>query len=397
MASVSIQAVKKNFGEVQVLHGVDIEIEDGSFTALVGPSGCGKSTLLRMIAGLEEVTEGEITIGDRQVTDLPPKDRDIAMVFQNYALYPHMTVAQNIAIGLRLRKRPKAEVAEKVGTAARVLGLEPLLDRKPSELSGGQRQRVAMGRAMVREPQAFLMDEPLSNLDAKLRVQMRAELARLRDQLGTTTIYVTHDQVEAMTLGDRVAVMRDGVVQQLDTPQNLYAQPVNMFVAAFIGSPSMNLFEATIEKGHVVFGGHRLPVPGGLAGRSGPVVVGIRPSDFEDADVWRDESRTVLEVPVSVVEELGAEANVIFTLDARPASDSADGRTPQEEGGEEAQVPLVADAGTTVCTACVEARTRARACERVRLSVDPARLHFFEHGSGRVLNGAAPVTVTTGS
>jgi multiple sugar transport system ATP-binding protein len=397
MARIVLQDVTKRFGkDVVAVDRVSMEIADGEFMVLVGPSGCGKTTLLRIIAGLEEVSDGEVVIGDRIVTDLAPKHRDIAMVFQNYALYPHMTVAQNIAIGLRLRKRPKAEVAEKVGSAARVLGLEPLLDRKPSELSGGQRQRVAMGRAMVREPHAFLMDEPLSNLDAKLRVQMRAELARLRDQLGTTTIYVTHDQVEAMTLGDRVAVMRDGVVQQLDTPQNLYANPVNIFVAAFIGSPSMNLFEATVENGHVVFGGHRLPVPGGLAGQSGPVVVGIRPSDFEDADVWRDETRTVLEVPVSVVEELGAEANVIFTLDARPASDSADGRTPQEEGGEEAQVPLVADAGTTVCTACVDARTRARAGERARLSVDPARLHFFEQGSGRVLTGRAPVPTAAG-
>jgi multiple sugar transport system ATP-binding protein len=396
MARIVLQDVTKRFGkDVVAVDRVSMEIADGEFMVLVGPSGCGKTTLLRIIAGLEEVSDGEVVIGDRIVTDLAPKHRDIAMVFQNYALYPHMTVAQNIAIGLRLRKRPKAEVAERVAAAARVLGLEPLLDRKPSELSGGQRQRVAMGRAMVREPQAFLMDEPLSNLDAKLRVQMRAELARLRDQLGTTTVYVTHDQVEAMTLGDRVAVMRDGVVQQLDTPHNLYAKPVNMFVAAFIGSPSMNLFEATIENGHVVFGGHRLPTAGRLGGHTGPVVVGIRPSDFEDAEVWRDDTRVVLEVPVSVVEELGAEANVIFTLDARPASDLADGRTPQEEAGEEAQVPLVADAGSTVCTACVDARTRARAGERVRLSVDPARLHFFEQGSGRVLTGA-PVAAAAG-
>jgi multiple sugar transport system ATP-binding protein len=398
MARIVLQDVTKRFGkDVVAVDRVSIEIADGEFMVLVGPSGCGKTTLLRIIAGLEEVSDGEVVIGDRIVTDLAPKHRDIAMVFQNYALYPHMTVAQNIAIGLRLRKRPKAEVTERVAGAARVLGLEPLLDRKPSELSGGQRQRVAMGRAMVREPQAFLMDEPLSNLDAKLRVQMRAELARLRDQLGTTTVYVTHDQVEAMTLGDRVAVMRDGVVQQLDTPHNLYAKPVNMFVAAFIGSPSMNLFEATIDNGHVVFGSHRLPLAGRLGGHTGPVVVGIRPSDFEDAEVWRDDTRSVLEVPVSVVEELGAEANVIFTLAARPASDSADGRTPQEEGGEEAQVPLVADAGSTVCTACVDARTRARAGERARLSVDPARLHFFEHGSGRVLTGPAPVPATASS
>ena len=398
MARIVLQEVTKRFGkDVVAVDRVSMEIADGEFMVLVGPSGCGKTTLLRIIAGLEEVSDGEVVIGEKIVTDLAPKHRDIAMVFQNYALYPHMTVAQNIAIGLRLRKRPKAEVAEKVREAASVLGLAPLLDRKPSELSGGQRQRVAMGRAMVREPQAFLMDEPLSNLDAKLRVQMRAELARLRDQLGTTTVYVTHDQVEAMTLGDRVAVMRDGVVQQLDTPQNLYRNPVNMFVAAFIGSPSMNLFEATIENGHVVFGGHRLRVPDRIAGHSGPVVVGIRPSDFEDAEVWRDDTRAVLEVPVRVVEELGAEANVIFSLDAPPASDTPDGRTPQEEGGEEAQVPLVADAGTTVCTACVDARTRARAGERARLSVDPARLHFFEHGSGRVLAGAAPVPAAAGS
>jgi multiple sugar transport system ATP-binding protein len=398
MARIVLQDVTKRFGkDVVAVDRVSMEIADGEFMVLVGPSGCGKTTLLRIIAGLEEVSDGEVVIGDRIVTDLAPKHRDIAMVFQNYALYPHMTVAQNIAIGLRLRKRPKAEVAEKVGAAARVLGLEPLLDRKPSELSGGQRQRVAMGRAMVRQPQAFLMDEPLSNLDAKLRVQMRAELARLRDQLGTTTIYVTHDQVEAMTLGDRVAVMRDGVVQQLDTPQTLYRHPVNMFVAAFIGSPSMNLFEAVIENGHVVFGGHRLPAPEGLSGHSGAVVVGIRPSDFEDADVWKDDTRSVLEVPVSVVEELGAEANVIFTLDAKPASDSADGRTPQEEGGQEAHVPLVADAGTTVCTACVDARTGARPGERVKLSVDPGRLHFFEYGSGRVLTNTVPVAAVTGS
>jgi multiple sugar transport system ATP-binding protein len=399
MARIVLQEVTKRFGkDVNAVDHVSMEIADGEFMVLVGPSGCGKTTLLRIIAGLEELTDGEVIIGDRIVTDLAPKHRDIAMVFQNYALYPHMTVAQNIAIGLKLRKRPKEEVERKVGEAARVLGLEPLLRRKPSELSGGQRQRVAMGRAMVREPQAFLMDEPLSNLDAKLRVQMRAELARLRDQLGTTTVYVTHDQVEAMTLGDRVAVMRDGVVQQLDSPQNLYKHPANLFVAAFIGSPSMNLFEAAVEGDQVIFGGHRLPLSGGrLHGHAGTVVVGIRPSDFEDADVWHDDTRAVLEVPVSVVEELGAEANVIFTLEARPAADpSADGRTPQEEGGEEAQVPLVADAGTTVCTACVDARTQARVGGSVRLSVDPTRLHFFDAVSGTVLEPAAAVPAAAG-
>ena len=397
MATVTIRDLNKKYENgFHAVKDVNLEIRDKEFVVLVGPSGCGKTTTLRMVAGLEEITSGEIRIGEQVVNDLPPMDRNIAMVFQNYALYPHKTVFDNMAFGLQMRGYAKDEIVRRVREAASVLGLAPLLDRKPSELSGGQRQRVAMGRAMVREPQAFLMDEPLSNLDAKLRVQMRAELARLRDQLGTTTVYVTHDQVEAMTLGDRVAVMRDGVVQQLDTPQNLYRNPVNMFVAAFIGSPSMNLFEAAIENGHVVFGGHRLRVPDRIAGHSGPVVVGIRPSDFEDAEVWRDDSRAVLEVPVRVVEELGAEANVIFSLDAPPASDTPDGRTPQEEGGEEAQVPLVADAGTTVCTACVDARTRARAGERVRLSVDPARLHFFEHGSGRVLAGAAAVPAAAG-
>jgi multiple sugar transport system ATP-binding protein len=393
MARIVLQDVTKRFGkDVVAVDAVSMEITDGEFMVLVGPSGCGKTTLLRIIAGLEDVTDGEVVIGDRVVTDLAPKDRDVAMVFQNYALYPHMTVSQNIAIGLKLRKRPKAEIEEKVAGAAAVLGLEPLLLRKPAELSGGQRQRVAMGRAMVREPQAFLMDEPLSNLDAKLRVQMRAELARLRDRLRTTTVYVTHDQVEAMTLGDRVAVMKDGVVQQLDTPQNLYAHPANLFVAAFIGSPSMNLFEAVVEARHGVFGGHRLPLPAGrLHDHRGAVVVGIRPSDFEDADVWRDESRAVLEVDVDVVEDLGADANVIFALDARPAVDPAGGMTPQEEGGEEAPAPLVADAGTTLCTACVDARTGARPGEKLRLSVDPTRLHFFDGGSGRVLEPTPPL------
>jgi multiple sugar transport system ATP-binding protein len=384
MARIVLEDVTKRFATTTAVDRVSMEINDGEFMVLVGPSGCGKTTLLRIIAGLEELTDGEVVIGDRVVTDLAPRDRDVAMVFQNYALYPHMTVAQNISIGLKLRKRPKDEVARKVGDVAAVLGLEEYLSRKPAELSGGQRQRVAMGRAMVREPQAFLMDEPLSNLDAKLRVQMRAELARLRDRLRTTTVYVTHDQVEAMTLGDRVAVMRDGVVQQLDTPQNLYSQPANLFVAAFIGSPSMNLFQATIADGHVEFGGHRVPVaPGALPGRTGPVVVGIRPSDFEDADVWHDESRAVLEVEVDVVEELGGEANVIFTVAAPPAADG--GETLAEATGEEAALPLDAAEGTTICTACVDARTGARQGGRVRISVDPARLHFFDSATGAAL------------
>ena len=262
MAGITLDGVSKVFaGGVQAVDNVSLEIGDGEFMVLVGPSGCGKTTILRMVAGLEEVTEGEIAIGDRVVTDLAPKDRDIAMVFQNYALYPHMTVEQNLGFGLKLRKTPKVEIKRRVDDVARILGLDPLLKRKPAALSGGQRQRVAMGRAMVREPRAFLMDEPLSNLDAKLRVQMRAELARLRDRLKTTTVYVTHDQVEAMTLGDRVAVMRDGVLQQCDTPQNLFKLPVNLFVAAFIGSPAMNLVEAKVSGGKVEFAGFSLPAP----------------------------------------------------------------------------------------------------------------------------------------
>src|SRR5690349_19866444 len=287
MARIVLQEVTKRFGkDVVAVDRVSMEIADGEFMVLVGPSGCGKTTLLRIVAGLEEVSDGEVVIGDRIVTDLAPKHRDIAMVFQNYALYPHMTVAQNIAIGLRLRKRPKAEVAEKVRDAAGVLGLVPLLDRKPSELSGGQRQRVAMGRAMVREPQAFLMDEPLSNLDAKLRVTLRGELARRHDRLGVTTVYVTHDQVEAMTLGQRVAVLRDAVLQPSDTPQNLFHRPANLFVAAFMGSPSMNVVEAELERDRVAFAGLSLPLrpDSPVAGVRRRLILGIRPTDLRHTD-----------------------------------------------------------------------------------------------------------------
>jgi multiple sugar transport system ATP-binding protein len=314
------------------------------------------------------------------------------MVFQNYALYPHMTVAENLSIGLRLRRRPKTEVRERVAEVAHVLGLDLLLERRPAELSGGQRQRVAMGRAMVREPQAFLMDEPLSNLDAKLRVQMRAELARIRDRVKTTTLYVTHDQVEAMTLGDRVAVMRDGVVQQLDTPQNLFRHPANLFVAAFIGSPSMNLLEARIEQGNVCFADHRIPVTSGadLSAYEGrTVVLGIRPGDFEDAAVWRDDARPELEVEVDVSEELGDQVNVIFRIDAPPAeSDAVRDASTLEEGGADVLVPLVAAEGRSVCTACVDPRTSARPGGKVRLSVDPARFHFFDTETGFAIGAA---------
>ena len=394
MASISIEGVTKVFrGGVVAVDNVSIEVGDGEFLVLVGPSGCGKTTLLRIVAGLEEVTDGEVLIGGALVTDMPPRDRDVAMVFQNYALYPHMTVSENLSIGLRLRRRPKPEVKERVAEVAHILGLDSLLDRRPAELSGGQRQRVAMGRAMVREPQAFLMDEPLSNLDAKLRVQMRAELARIRDRVKTTTLYVTHDQVEAMTLGDRVAVMRDGVVQQLDTPQTLYRRPANLFVAAFIGSPSMNLLEARIEDGNVCFADHRIAIDGGTDlreydGRT--VVLGIRPGDFEDTAVWHDDSRPAFDVHVDVSEELGDQVNVIFRIDAPPVRSDAvrDASTIEEGAGDELLVPLVADEGRSVCTACVDPRTSARPGGHVRLSVDPARFHFFDAETGLAIGAA---------
>ena len=287
MSEIRLEQVGKVYaGDVRAVDDVTFTIGSGEFMVLVGPSGCGKSTLLRMIAGLEEVTEGQIWIGDREVSRLAPRDRDIAMVFQNYALYPHMTVAKNLGYGLKVRGTPKAEIARRVDEVATMLGLEDLRDRRPGALSGGQRQRVAMGRAIVREPAAFLMDEPLSNLDAKLRVDMRAELARLHERLAITTVYVTHDQVEAMTLGTRVAVMRDGTVQQVDTPQTLYREPTNLFVAAFIGSPSMNLVEAEVSDGAVDFAGFHVPLspdrlPAGVS--SGTVILGIRPQDFTDA------------------------------------------------------------------------------------------------------------------
>ena len=385
MGRIVLESVSKEFlGGVQAVRDVSLEIADGEFMVLVGPSGCGKTTILRMIAGLEEVTDGEIVIGERVVTDEKPKDRDIAMVFQNYALYPHMNVEQNIGFGMRLRRAPKAEVQRRVGDAARVLALLDHLARKPGELSGGQRQRVAIGRAMVREPQAFLMDEPLSNLDAKLRVQMRAELARLHEQLATTIVYVTHDQVEAMTLGDRVAVLRDGVLQQVDTPQLLFHRPANLFVAGFIGSPAMNLVEAVVVDGELRFGSHRLPLPPGAelgAARGRPVILGIRPSDFEDAEVWRGERLPVIEVTANVVEDLGSEAHVLFTVDAPPVL--VEGVEPDEAGG--TPIPLVAAEGSSVFTAAVDARSDARAGQRVRLTVNPARFHFFDRDTGQAI------------
>jgi multiple sugar transport system ATP-binding protein len=376
VAEIVLDNVSKVFsGGVRAVDGVSLEIASGEFLVLVGPSGCGKSTLLRMIAGLEEVTAGTIAIGGLDVTELPPRARDIAMVFQSYALYPHMTVRQNLGYGLKVRKTPKREVSERVVRAAELLGLDDLLDRRPAALSGGQRQRVAMGRAIVREPKAFLMDEPLSNLDAKLRVSMRAQLAALHSRLATTTIYVTHDQIEAMTLGQRVAVMRDGRIQQVDTPQELYARPANLFVAAFIGSPAMNLVEAEIGEGRLRFGGHTIPLPEGGAAPSGRAIVGIRPEAFQDGAL-ADASLPRLDVSVEVVEELGADTHVLFTVDA-PRVEVSEVRA---AAGDE-DTALAAVEGS-LFTARVDPETSARPGAPLRLAVDPARFHYFDPETG---------------
>ena len=371
MAELLLEHVTKSFaGDVVAVDDVSLEIGDGEFVVLVGPSGCGKSTLLRMVAGLEEVSAGRISIDGRDVTDLAPRDRDIAMVFQSYALYPHMSVRQNIAYGLKVRRTKKDEIARRVSDVAALLGLEDLLDRRPGQLSGGQRQRVAMGRAIVREPKAFLMDEPLSNLDAKLRVGMRASLAQLHARLGTTTIYVTHDQTEAMTLGQRVAVMRDGRVLQVDSPQQLYREPANLFVAGFIGTPSMNLVEATIADGEVAFGQFRVPLdpsrqPTPIGDRT---VVGIRPETFEDAATARPGLPTIEVTPV-VVEELGSDEHVFFPVEApKMATEAA-------RDDDESSL-LVED--EALFSARVDPRTGARVGRPLRLAVDPSRFHFFD-------------------
>ena len=306
MASVTIQSVRKNFGNVPILHGVDIDIVDGSFTVLVGPSGCGKSTLLRMIAGLEEISGGEIRIGERRVNDLPPKERDIAMVFQNYALYPHMTVRDNMAFSLALARTDKATIQAKVQRAAEILGLDTLLDRYPRQLSGGQRQRVAMGRAIVRDPQVFLFDEPLSNLDAKLRVAMRSEIKELHQRLKTTSVYVTHDQIEAMTMGDKIVVMRDGRIEQTGSPLELYDQPANQFVAGFIGSPAMNFLPGTLRRGAgaarvELADGTQLEAPPGAGGTDGQsVVLGMRPEHLTLVGEGGIPSRVVVMEPTGM-------------------------------------------------------------------------------------------------
>ena len=377
MAQIELQHLTKVYaGDVTAVDDVSLDIGDGEFMVLVGPSGCGKSTLLRMIAGLEDVTEGQISIGGTDVTELAPRRRDIAMVFQSYALYPHMSVRKNIGYGLKVRRTPKDEARRRVDEVAELLGLEDLLERKPAQLSGGQRQRVAMGRAIVREPKAFLMDEPLSNLDAKLRVGMRTSLAQLHARLGVTTIYVTHDQTEAMTLGQRVAVMRDGHVLQVDTPQTLYSRPADLFVAGFIGTPAMNLVEARLDAGEVVFGSHRVPLDPARrpAARDGRTVLGIRPEAFEQAEFARPGLPT-LEATVTVLEELGADAHIFFPVDAAPARDAkaAAGQVEPLEGE------------GTLFTARVEPNATTRVGDRLRLAVDPARFHFFDPETGRSL------------
>jgi multiple sugar transport system ATP-binding protein len=399
MAEIAYDSVSKVYPDgTQAVHDLDLEIGDAELMVLVGPSGCGKTTALRMLAGLEEISDGEIRIGDRIVNDLTPKDRDIAMVFQSYALYPHMTVYDNLAFGLKLHKVPKKEIKERVQQAAKILKIEEFLKRKPRALSGGQRQRVAMGRAIVRQPQAFLMDEPLSNLDAKLRVQLRAEIHQLQRRLGVTTIYVTHDQVEAMTMGDRVAVMNAGHLQQVDTPQILYDNPRNEFVAGFIGSPSINLVAATLErqdgKLQVVFGDHRLTVDdqvvrnrSGLADFAGrDVILGIRPENFEDATLESDApADRRLRVVCDLTEPLGSEVLVHFNTGAERIISSATAA----DAGEDADVSFgsdTEDAGaSTRLVARVSPKSRIAEGSEIELAVDTTRLYFFDPETGATI------------
>jgi len=405
VSRIVLEGITKRYQDgTTAVRSLDLSIADGELMVLVGPSGCGKTTALRMVAGLEEITEGTILVDGQPVNDMEPRDRDIAMVFQSYALYPHLTVRDNMAFSLKYRKTPKQEIRRRVEEAARILELDELLSRKPRQLSGGQRQRVAMGRAIVRQPRAFLMDEPLSNLDAKLRVQMRAEIAKLQRALGTTTIYVTHDQTEAMTLGSRVAVLRHGVLQQVASPQELYRRPANLFVAGFIGSPAMNLIEATLERGaagpagsgpggsgpgspEVIFGPHRLRVPADVLrehpalekylGRT--VIVGIRPENLEDAALVPDASpESVLDVSVELREELGAEVNAHCTVGVPPLQVAAvaigDSEPDAAEIEEVPQIPAI--------IARLDPRTAIREGERARIHVDLDSLHFFDPDSG---------------
>jgi multiple sugar transport system ATP-binding protein len=404
MAGIKFERVSKVYPDgTRAVQAVDLEVADSGFMVLVGPSGCGKTTLLRMVAGLETISEGLIRVGGRVVNNVPPKSRDIEMVFQNYALYPHMSVYENMAFALKLRRLPKEQIRDNVRKTAAILALMEQLVKKPGQLSGGQRQRVAMGRAIVREPQAFLMDEPLSNLDTKLRVQMRAEIARIQRDLGVTTIYVTHDQVEAMTLGDRVAVMRGGVLQQFDSPQELFERPRNLFVAGFIGSPAMNLVEATLDRADgvwVVFGSHRLRVPDELlaarpaVGRAvgQRVVLGIRPDDFEDAALVPEaEPDARLPVLVDLRETLGREAYIHFEVDAPPAlTEDTKELAADTDVAALDELERTALAQTTRFVASVSAKTRAAEGGPAELAVDLAGLHFFDPETGEAIYGGRP-------
>jgi multiple sugar transport system ATP-binding protein len=374
VAEVVLEKINKTYGSsYHAIKDLSLTVHDGEFLILVGPSGCGKSTALRMIAGLEEISSGTLTIGGEDVADLAPKDRDIAMVFQSYALYPHMTVFDNIAFSMKLAGKSKAERSKRVNEIAKTLQLHSLLNSKPALLSGGQRQRVAMGRAMVREPAAFLMDEPLSNLDAKLRVQMRAEIASLQRQLGVTTIYVTHDQTEALTMGDRVAVLKDGVLQQIDTPKTLYHQPINVFVAGFIGSPAMNLFEGRLADGRIVLAGASIAVPAAAFERSprlrtfegGTLIFGIRPEDLYDSKLESGSRLATIPAEVRTIEELGSEHIVHINIDA-VRIDSGD-------------PDAVEDLGSAAnAVARFEATSAVRSGEVIDLGIDVSKLHFFD-------------------
>ena len=387
MGAINITDVGKIYPNgTRALENVNIEIHDGEFVVLVGPSGCGKTTLLRMVAGLEDITEGEISIADKVVNEVAPKDRDIAMVFQNYALYPHMSVYDNMAFSLKLRKLPKDEIDAKVKEAAKTLEIDELLDRKPKALSGGQRQRVAMGRAIVRSPQAFLMDEPLSNLDAKLRVQMRAELGELHSQLETTTLYVTHDQVEAMTMGDRVAVIRKGVLQQIDTPREIYLYPKNIFVAGFIGSPAMNFVYATIDasgkKTKLTFGDSNIvssDAPKSLSDFNGKeIVLGIRPEAFEDSVYANDKEFTEqININVSLLEQLGSDTYIHFYKDIPPVQTKAIEEILADEGED-----LSALGTETKFIARINPNATIEEGQKINLAIDPSKLHYFDPETG---------------
>jgi multiple sugar transport system ATP-binding protein len=396
MAEIQFKEITKRYPDgFEAVKAIDLDIGDGEFMILVGPSGCGKSTALRMIAGLEDITSGDLIIGGERVNDLAPRDRDIAMVFQNYALYPHMTVRDNMGFALKLAKTDKATIDQKVNEAAKILDLEPHLERKPANLSGGQRQRVAMGRAIVRDPKAFLMDEPLSNLDAKLRVQMRTEVARIQRSLGTTMVYVTHDQTEAMTLGDRVAVMRAGVIQQVDTPANLYENPDNLFVAGFIGSPSMNFLPGHLEGDTVKLPFGDTPLPDKLRQRlqrepgqgTRDVIVGIRPEHFEDAAVEQDEhqDRMKFRTNVDVVESMGSELYVYFDVEAGDM-DSAE---LQELAADAGMEDLPSHGGGQQVVARLSAESKAKPGTEVELTVDTSQMKLFDAQNGRSMTPAA--------